>query len=41
VPVGELLEELITTIGHRSGEVGAIRELELQDCWSVVGSQTL
>ena len=41
VPVGELLEELITTIGHRSGEVGAVRELELQDCWSVVGSQTL
>jgi len=41
VPLGELLEELITAIGHRSGEIGAVRELELQDCWSVVGSQTL
>jgi hypothetical protein len=39
--LGELLEELITTIAHRSREVGAIRGLEVQDCRSVVGSQTL
>jgi hypothetical protein len=41
VPLGELFEELITTIGDRSSEVGAIRGLEIQDCRSVVGSQTL
>src|SRR5262245_60729811 len=41
VPLGELFEELIATIGDRSSEVGAIRGLEVQDRRSVVGTQTL
>lgn len=31
VPLGELLEELVATVGDRSSEVGAIRDLEIQD----------
>jgi hypothetical protein len=31
VPVGKLVEELVAAVGDRSGEAGAVHQLEGQD----------
>jgi hypothetical protein len=41
VPLGELIVELITAVGDRGGEVGAVGQLEGEDRRGVAGSQAL
>ncbi len=41
MPVGKLVEELITPVGDRGSEVGAVRELEGQDRRGMVSAQLL
>jgi len=41
VPLGELVEERITVVGDKSGEIGAVRQFEGQDRRGVVGAQAL
>src|SRR6185312_15170468 len=41
IPVGELVEELITAVGDRGSEVGPVHQLEGQDRRSIASMQTL
>jgi hypothetical protein len=41
VPLGELVVVLITAVGDRGGEVGAVSQLESEDRRAMVGSQAL
>ena len=41
VPVGEVLEEGVTAVGDRGGEVGAVRQFEGQDRRGMAGIQPL
>src|SRR6516225_886400 len=41
VPLGEVVVELIAAVGDKGGEVGAVRQLEGQDRWGVIGAQAL
>jgi hypothetical protein len=41
VPLGELVEEIVTAVGYRGGEVDAVSQLEGEDRRSMVGSQAL
>jgi hypothetical protein len=39
--LGEMVEELIAAVGDEGGKVGAVRQFECQDCWSVGGVEAL
>jgi len=41
MPVGELVEILVTAIGDRGGEPGAVRQLEGQDRRGMASAQLL
>jgi len=41
VPLGELVEEFVAAVGDEGGEVGAVGQLEGQDCGSMIGMQAL
>jgi hypothetical protein len=41
IPVGELVEELITTVGDEGSEVGTVRQLEGQDRRGIASMQAL
>src|SRR5580765_3691069 len=41
VPAGELGEEVVTAVGYRGSEVGAVRQLEGQDRRGMTGMQPL
>jgi hypothetical protein len=37
----KVVEELVAAVGDKTGEVGAVRQLESQYGWGVVGAQAL